>query len=85
MYKEGNVRTALREFLQTETKAGKLKVSDEDLHWINTYSGMGGEQDPITIFRRYYGEGALENVDAIANVFEKGENFKHYEELLRKC
>jgi hypothetical protein len=84
MYKEGNVRTALREFLQTETKAGKLKVSDEDLHWINTYSGMGGERDPITIFRRYYGEGALENVDAIANVFEKGESFKHYEELLRK-
>ena len=84
MYKEGNVRTALREFLQTETKAGKLKVSDEDLHWINTYSGMGGERDPITIFRRYYGEGALENVDAIAHVFEKGESFKHYEELLRK-
>ena len=84
MYKEGNVRTALREFLQTETKAGKLKVSDDDLHWINTYSGMGGEQDPITIFRRYYGEGALENVDSIAHVFEKGESFKHYEELLRK-
>ena len=84
MYKEGNVRTALREFLQTETKAGKLKVSDEDLHWINTYSGMGGERDPITIFRRYYGEGALENVDSIANVFEKGESFKHYEELWRK-
>ena len=84
MYKEGNVRTALREFLQTETKAGRLKVNEDDLHWINNYSPMGGEQDPITIFRRYYGEGALENVDSIAQVFEKGENFKHYEELLRK-
>ena len=84
MYREGNVRTALREFLNTEHKAGKLKLDETDAFWVKNYSPSGGSQDPIDIFRRHYGEGALEHVDSIADVFEKGESFKHYEELLRK-
>ena len=36
------------------------------------------------MFRRYYGEDALEAVDEIGDVFQRGESFKHYEQLLRE-
>jgi len=83
MYTEGNIRTALREFLQSELKAGKIKLNEKDTFRVTEYSPMGVD-DPIDVFRRHYGEDALESVTDIANVFEKGESFKHYEQLLRE-
>ena len=83
MYVEGNIRTALREFLQTELKAGKIKLDKTDTFRITEYSPMS-EDDPIDVFRRHYGEDALDQVADIANVFEKGESYKHYEQLLRE-
>jgi hypothetical protein len=81
-YAEGNLRTAMREFLKTEHKAGNLKLSEEDLFRITEYSPMSAD-DPIDVFRRYYGEDALEAADAMASKLEKGTSFKNYEEIFR--
>ena len=81
-YKTGNIRTALRQFMRTEADAGRLKLRKWDDEALRVY-GQTTESDPIQIFRRYYGEDALEAVDEIGDVFRQGESFKHYEELLR--
>jgi hypothetical protein len=81
-YKTGNIRTAVRQFMKSEADAGKLKLSKDDEYALSVY-GQTTESDPIQIFRRYYGEDALEAVDEIGDVFRQGESFKHYEELLR--
>ena len=83
MYTEGNIRTALREFMRSEQKAGRLKLNETDTFRITEYSPMS-EDDPIDVFRRHYGEDALDQVADIAKVFEKGESFSHYEQLLRE-
>ena len=82
MYAEGNLRTAMREFLKTEHKAGRLKLDETDLFRITEYSPMSAD-DPIDVFRRYYGEDALEAADAMASKLEKGTSFKNYEEIFR--
>ena len=82
-YKTGNIRTAVREFMRSEVKAGRLKLNETDSYRIREYSPMT-EDDPIDVFRRYYGEDALEAVDEIGDVFQRGESFKHYEQLLRE-
>jgi len=82
-YKTGNIRTAVRWFMRQEADAGKLKLSKDDYETLKVY-GQTTESDPINIFRRYYGEDALEAVDEIGDVFRQGESFDHYAELLRK-
>ena len=82
-YKTGNIRTAVRQFMQSEVKAGRLKLSERDSFRVREYSPMT-EDDPIDVFRRYYGEDALEAVDDIGDVFQQGKSFSHYEELLRQ-
>jgi DNA-binding transcriptional MerR regulator len=82
MYAEGNLRTAIREFLKTEHKAGNLKLDETDLFRITEYSPRSID-DPIDVFRRYYGEDALEAADAMASKLEKGTSFKNYEEIFR--
>ena len=84
MYAEGNIRTAVREFMRTEIKEGRLKpINEFDKQVLEVY-GSTTESDPITMFRKYYGEDALDAIDNISSVFEKGESFKHYEQLLRE-
>ena len=82
-YKTGNIRTAVRQFMRTEADAGRLKLRKWDDEALKVY-GQTTESDPIQIFRRYYGEDALEAVDKIGDVFRQGESFKHYEQLLRE-
>ena len=81
-YKKGNIRTAVRWFMRQEADAGKLKLSKDDYDALQVYA-QTSEGDPINIFRRYYGEDALEAVDEIGDVFRQGESFNHYAELLR--
>ena len=81
-YAEGNLRTAMRMFLQTEVKEGRLKLNETDLFRITEYSPRSID-DPIDVFRRYYGEDALEAADAMASKLEKGTSFKNYEEIFR--
>ena len=82
MYAEGNLRTAMREFLKTEVKEGRLKLNETDLFRITEYSPMSAD-DPIDVFRRYYGEEAMEAADKMASKLEQGTSFKNYEEIFR--
>ena len=82
-YAEGNLRTAIRQFLRTEEKAGRIKLNETDSFRIREYSPMT-EDDPIDVFRRHYGEDALDAADAMADELRFGESFKHYEEIFRK-
>ena len=82
MYAEGNLRTAMREFLKTEVKEGRLKLGETDLFRITEYSPRSID-DPIDVFRRYYGEEALEAADKMAKKLEQGTSFKNYEEIFR--
>lgn len=82
-YAEGNLRTAIRQFLRTEAKEGRIKLSDDDMFRITEYSPMM-EDDPIDVFRRYYGEDALQKADDMADELRFGESFKHYEEIFRR-
>ena len=81
--KEGQVRTAVRWFMKQEMDAGRLKLKDIDKEALEVY-GQTKASDPIEIFRRYYGESALEAADEVADVFNQGETFNHYGQLLRE-
>ena len=81
--REGQVRTAVRWFMKQEMDAGRLKLKDIDKEALEVY-GQTKTSDPIEIFRRYYGEDALEAADDVADVFNQGENFNHYGQLLRE-
>ncbi len=83
MYAEGNLRTAIRQFLRSEIEAGNLKVNDTDAFRVKEYSPMS-EDDPIDVFRRYYGEDALQAADDMADALKEGTSFKNYEEIFRK-
>ena len=82
MYAEGNLRTAMREFLKTEVKEGRLKLDETDLFRITEYSPRSVD-DPIDVFRRYYGEEAMEAASNMAKKLEQGTSFKNYEEIFR--
>jgi len=83
MYAEGNLRTAIRQFLRSEIEAGNLKVNDTDAFRVKEYSPMM-EDDPIDVFRRYYGEDALQAADDMADALKEGTSFKNYEEIFRR-
>ena len=42
------------------------------------------EDDPIDVFRRYYGEDALEAADDMADSLRRGESMKDYEDIFRR-
>ena len=83
MYAEGNLRTAIRQFLRSEIEAGNLKVNETDAFRVKEYSPMM-EDDPIDVFRRYYGEDALQAADDMADALKEGTSFKNYEEIFRR-
>jgi hypothetical protein len=61
LYSEGLVRATVREIIDRDIKSGKIKLPEveEDIVRFQT------QGDPIDIFRKYYGEDALEQVDSI--------------------
>ena len=83
MYAEGNLRTAIRKFLETEINAGRLTVTDKDKVRVMEYSPFS-EDDPIDVFRRYYGEAALDSADKMASKLQMGESFSDYERIFRE-
>ncbi len=84
LHNEGQVRTAVRWFMRQEIDAGRLKpINKFDEELLKVY-GSVKESDPIDMFRRYYGEDALDQIHDISDVFDQGESFNHYVELLRK-
>ena len=82
-YAEGNLRTAIRKFLETEINEGRLTVNDKDKRRVMEYSPFT-EDDPIDVFRRYYGESALDSADKMASKLEMGESFSDYERIFRE-
>jgi hypothetical protein len=82
MHEEGQLRTGIRQFLQTEYKNGRIKLDDLDKARVMEYSPMI-EHDPILVFKKIYGDEAYNKAGSFPGAFEIGENFKHYEEIFR--
>lgn len=61
LYTEGLVRATVREIIDRDIKLGKIKLPETEEDIIR----FGTQGDPIDIFRKYYGEDALEQVDSI--------------------
>jgi len=83
MHEEGQLRTGIRQFLQSEYKNGRLKLNDLDKERIMQYSPMI-EHDPILVFKKIYGDEAYKKAGTFPGAFEIGENFKHYEKIFRE-
>ena len=64
--KAGYVRATVREIMREDIKAGKLKLPKETEDQI-----MQGLGEPIDVWGRVYGEGALEQIDSIAEDLSK--------------
>ena len=83
MHEEGQLRTGIRQFLQTELNAGRLKLNDLDTARVREYSPMI-EHDPILVFKKIYGDDAYNQAGKFPGAFEKGESFSHYEQIFRE-
>lgn len=66
MQDEGLVRATAREIMDRDIKAGKLKISKEEMDVIQEYSSVN---DPLDVWRKYYGEDALEQLDSMVPDF----------------
>jgi hypothetical protein len=83
MHEEGQLRTAIRTFLQNEYKNGKINLDETDKFRVMKYSPMI-EDDPIKVFKKIYGDEAYKKAGTFPGAFEIGENFKHYESIFKK-
>jgi hypothetical protein len=83
---EGDVRTALRQFLKKELDEGRLDIPDAYEKKMIVEHRQGGV-DPIDVFRKAYGEDALIAVDDIFEQYGnslRGPTYKDIEENFRK-
>ena len=83
---EGDVRTALRQFVKKEAQEGRLDIPDAYEKKMILEDRQGGV-DPIDVFRKAYGEDALIAVDDIFEQYGNkltGPTFKDIEENFRK-
>ena len=62
MRDEGLVRATAREIMDRDIKSGKLKIPKEEMDVVREYSPVN---DPLDVWRKYYGEGALEQLDSM--------------------
>ena len=83
MHEEGQLRTGIRQFLQTELNAGRLKLNAKDTHRVRNYYPTI-EDDPILVFKKIYGDDAHKKAGTFPGAFEIGEDFNHYEQIFRK-
>jgi hypothetical protein len=60
--KTGYVRATVRQIMREDIQAGKLKLPKELQDQV-----MQGIGEPIDIYRKVYGEGALEQIDSLAD------------------
>jgi len=60
--KTGYVRATVRQIMREDIQAGKLKLSKELQDQV-----MQGTGEPIDVYRKVYGEGALEQIDSLAD------------------
>ena len=62
MRDEGLVRATAREIMDRDIKSGKLKIPKEEMDVVLEYSPVN---DPLDVWRKYYGEDALEQLDSM--------------------
>ena len=60
--KTGYVRATVRQIMREDIQAGKLKLPKELQDQV-----MQGIGEPIDVYRKVYGEGALEQIDSLAD------------------
>ena len=82
MHEEGQLRTGIRQFLQSEYKNGRINLDQTDADRVLKYSPMS-EDDPILVFKKIYGDEAYKRAGTFPGAFEIGESFKHYEDIFR--
>ena len=83
MHEEGQLRTAIREFLKQEYKNGRIKLDKDDQFRVMEYSPML-EDDPIKVFKKIYGDEAYNKAGTFPGAFEIGENFTHYKTIFEE-
>ena len=81
--KVGIVRTAAREILEKNLKAGKIDIPDEAAKDAILKSYQGGT-DPIDVLRQTYGEGVLEQLDDVADELNKAKDYKDIQKILER-
>jgi len=81
--KVGIVRTAAREILEKNLKAGKIDIPDEAAKDAILKSYQGGV-DPIDVLRKTYGEGVLEQLDDIADELNRVRDYKDIQKILQR-
>jgi len=79
--KVGIVRTAAREILEKNLKAGKIDIPDAAEKDAIMKSYQGGV-DPIDVLRKRYGEGILEELDDIADDLNKATDYNQITKML---
>ena len=83
MHEEGQIRTAIRMFLQDELKKGRLKLNADDKARVMEYFPTI-EDDPILVFKKIYGDEAYEAAGKFPGAFEQGRDFNHYREIFKE-
>ena len=78
---EGLVRATAREIMDRDIKSGKLKIPKEEMDVITEYSSVN---DPIDIWRKYYGEDSLEQLDSMVPDFYQLETSSQAADLATK-
>ena len=81
MQDEGLVRATAREIMDRDIKSGKLKIPKEEMDVITEYSSVN---DPIDIWRKYYGEDSLEQLDSMVPDFYQLETSSQAADLATK-
>jgi hypothetical protein len=81
--KSGIVRTAARQILRKKLDAGEIDIpnaAERDA----IAKGYQGGVDPIEVFRKRFGEDALQDLDEIADELNRAGDFKEIDNILNK-
>lgn len=84
LQRSGLVRAVAREIIEQDLKAGKLKLRPEVEKGMINPTGSGLDGDPIEVYRLYYGEDALEQLDSLAPEFNKSYTAKDAAQIARE-
>jgi len=84
LQRSGLVRAVAREIIEQDIKAGKLKLRPTVEKGMISPTGSGLDGDPIEVYRLYYGEDALEQLDSLAPEFNRSSTAKDAAQIARE-
>ena len=79
----GIVRTATRQILRKLLDEGKIEIPDA-VERKAIAEGYQGGVDPIEVFRKRFGEDALQDVDELADELNRAGDFKEIDDILER-